>query len=272
MSRAPAGQGLAPDLGRFGVTSALQEARVYVDRMSLSTRARPLIFLPLLAACGEWPRYAHLPQDDIEGYPPGTDPSDAVQVDWADAEREGDPGNDTPPALVSIESGAGRLYYGSLDGSGWDSTLEIDHTVTCGEEIGTSEFPPVEQGDYTGDVDWVSVAPAAEGVLCARLELTLDDSLPEGFAYDMLLYNLDACNNPLTMYLNDDGQALGEALYEDEAGWSTTVTAGAPLGISLAGFIPNEVVTQQLAWRLGVALVPIAPSGDTLCPSLPEAQ
>lgn len=239
--------------------------------MTHSTRASPLLFLALLSACAEWPRYSHLPQDDIEGYPPGTDPADAVQVEWAEPEHETDAGDDTPPALVSLALSAGRIYYGSLDGSGWDSNIEPDHTITCGEDIGTSEFPPVEQGTYTGDVDWVSVSPEADGVLCTTLELTLDDSLPEGFAYDMLLYDLDACNNPVTLHRNDDGRALGESLYADEEGWSEDTTAGSALAIMLAGFIPGDLVTEQLAWRLGVALVPAAPSGETLCPSLPES-
>lgn len=239
--------------------------------MSHSTRARSILFLGLLSACAEWPRYSHVPQDDIKGYPPGTDPSDAVDVEWAAPEHETDPGNDTPGAVASLGLSAGRVYYGSLDGSGWDSTLEVDHAITCGDVLGTSEFPPIEQGDYTGDVDWVSVVPEAEGVLCTRLELTLDDSLPDGFAYDMLLYDLDECNNPVTLYRDDEGRPLGEALYADDEGWSVSVTAGTPLSVALAGFIPGSIVTEQLSWRLGVALVPAAPSGETLCPSLPES-
>ena len=115
------------------------------------------------------------------------------------------------------------------------------------------------------------MAPSADGVLCAVLDLSLDDSLPAGFAYDLLLYDLDTCGNPLTLHVNSDGKPLGEALYQDQEGWSDDVTGGTALGVVLAGFIPGEIVTQQLAWRLGVALVPANAEGDTLCPSLPEA-
>lgn len=245
--------------------------------MSPSTRARALLFPPLLASllvsgCAEWPRYANLPTDDIEGFPAGTNPADAVDIDWAAAEREADPGNETPPATASVELGAGRLFYGSLDASGWDSTVDVDHQVLCGDQVATSDFPPIEQGTYTGDIDWVSVTPSADGVLCVALDLSLDDSLPVGFAYDLLLYDLDDCGNPLTMHVDDAGQPLGEALYQDQAGWSEDVVGGAALGVVLAGFIPGELISQQLAWRLGVSLVPPAPDGDTLCPSLPEAQ
>ena len=239
--------------------------------MSLTTRARALLFLSLLSACAEWPRYANLPDDNIEGFPAGTDPADAVDVDWSAAEREADPGNETPPEAAALDLGAGRLFYGSLDSAGWDSTVEVDHQVTCGDQLATSEYPPIEQGVYTGDVDWVSVAPSADGVLCAVLDLSLDDSLPAGFAYDLLLYDLDTCGNPLTLHVNSDGKPIGEALYQDQEGWSDDVTGGTALGVVLAGFIPGEIVTQQLAWRLGVALVPANAEGDTLCPSLPEA-
>lgn len=233
-----------------------------------SQHVSPLLaLLPLFAACAEWPRYANLPEAPQDALAPGEEPE---LVTWTAGAREADPGNDSPPEVVSLEMGVGLLYYGSLQGLGWDSTQTPSHEVLCGESSATSEYPPISTGAYTGDVDWVSVSPDTTGVLCAAIEISWPDDLSDVAGYDLLLYELDSCLNPLQTFDNAQGQAIGLGLRTSEAGWEADVVEGAALGVMLAGYVPGVTLELTPSWRVGLSLVPTPEEGGLGCPDLPE--
>lgn len=221
--------------------------------------------------CADWPTYAHLPADPIQAAPAGTDPSKAVDFPWTAAQREADPGNETPPALVTLNQGEGVVIFGALSGVGWDPTVVVDHTATCDDVVSESEFPPLDQGAYTGDLDWFGLLAGEGGLLCAVLEIDLPEDT-EVVSYDMLAYDLDECSNPISGVDDDAGSPLGLGLYQESASWQVEVAAGDRLGVLLAGFIPAETLDVEIPWRLGLAILPTeAEGGSGVCPALPEA-
>lgn len=243
--------------------------------MNWNLRQPPLLLLTVTLAgpgCAEWPRHAHLPDLPAGAVEPGTDPGDAVNVAWAAPVREEDPGNEDPPEPAALALEEGLVFYGSLDGVGWDPEVMPTHEVSCDDQTQGSEYPPLVQGVYAGDVDWVSVEPQAEGTLCATLEIELPEALGESFAYDLLLYDLDPCGNPLTNYDNEGGDPIGLGLYTAVAGWEAEVLAEGPLAVLLAGFIAADVSDEVVPWRLGLSLLPSEEDGGAgICPNLPEA-
>ncbi len=231
-----------------------------------------LLALHLLAGCEAWPRYAHLPTEPVQGVPPGTDPADAVEVAWAAPVREQDPGNETPPEALSVGLGEGVVIYGALDGAGWDPTQLPPHEVSCEGLTETTDYPPLSQGAYAADEDWVSLTPTADGALCVVMEIELPEELGDELFYDMLLYDLDTCMNPTTAYADADDALLGLGLYATSADYSAEVTTGASLSVLIAGVLAAEVSDVQTPWRLGLALLePDEAGGAVVCPNLPEA-
>ena len=232
-----------------------------------------VVAIVALGGCGDWPLYANLPDDTLDAAPAGTDPSDAIPYTWSDAVQESEATNDTPFAPTDIDLEDGWLVYGNLSDIGWDPAVVTTHLATCGTDLPqTTEYPPLSQGDYTGDEDWLSLNPLLDGQLCVRVEMTLPTDQPD-FAYDMLGYTLDDCDNPIALLKDDTGTGLGLAQYTAEADWSTDVSAGTPLSILLAGFVAAASSETEVPWRLGIALIPSpANGGSGICPSLPEAQ
>lgn len=240
------------------------------------TRALPraglLALLGLsLGGCEGWPLYAHVPDERITAAPAGTDPSDAIAYTWTNLDRETDPGNDTPPEPAELGVEEGWVLFGSLSDIGWDPTLVTTHTAICGLDVQETEYPPISQGDYTGDLDWLSLVPTADAQLCVRIEVELPEEVPD-LQYDLLAYTLDECDNPVSLLRDETGIGLGLTQYASESTWNTDVTAGTPLSLLLAAFVAASSAEVEVPWRLGVALVP-SPDGDGsgICPSLPEA-
>lgn len=232
----------------------------------------PVSALVLLAGCGSWPLYAHIPREEGGLTPVGEDASDTVEVHWTDLGAEAEPDNDSPPPPQPLSIGEGLLLTGALDTVGWDPTVETDRELLCSGETLATEFPPVEKGTYTGDLDWLSLYLLEDGLLCATLSIDLSTDQDNVIRYDLLLYTLSACEDPLTVVLDDDGVALGEAAYASTAAWSTPAISGDRLSVLLAGYVPGETLPISLPWRLGLSVVALpAEGGSALCPSLPES-
>lgn len=193
-------------------------------------------------------------------------------MDWAAAVHEEDPGNDLPPEPQGLGIGQGLIIYGSLDGVGWDPDQEPSHQVSCGDGISPSDFPPLPQGAYSGDLDWFSIVANTDAQLCIAAEVTLPTDLVEEFSYDLLPYELDDCDNPRDLLHDTHGEEIELGLYATTAEEEVDVGEGAPVSVLLAGFVPAETVDTQVPWRLGLSLVRSADDGGNgVCPSLPEA-
>ena len=224
----------------------------------------------LIAGCSGWPLYSNLPDGDYTASPAGTDPSSAMDFNWTNIGHEDDAANELPEAPGTLNTGEGWLLYGSLDGVGWDPTIVPVRDALCGTTAVTLAFPPLDQGDYTGDIDWNTMAAAADGVLCARAEVVFPADASADISYDFLGYDLDACADPVTALVDGDGAQLGISQTATTTSWNVDVLAGDRVGVVLAGFVPAQTLDTSLTWRVGLALLPPTQADDVLCPSLPE--
>ncbi len=223
----------------------------------MALRSSIPILLTLLTGCGEWPRHAHLPDGDSEAISTGDNPATGVQIDWTALQLESEP-NDLPGRPEMVGLGEGLQIEGELSGSGWDPNAEPARWSDCG---GPLAFPPAHPGDYSADVDWVTVETSEAGTLCASV--TLED---RDLSFDLTVYVLDACREPIEIFVDDSGP-LG---VERTGGrWSVAVTVpeGLQIGIALASYRPEDPDT-KVPWRLTTALVPPLTDVD-LCPVRP---
>ncbi len=247
--------------------------------------------LPLagsLAACGEWPRHEH-PPDTTEAVSVDAQPRDvlAAEVTWGEPDWEVEP-NDVPTWGDLLSVNTGWQIHGALDGWGWNAAAEPDRDpmAPCVYPV---DFPPSEatadgDGDYAGDVDWISLRvpeidedPALRPTLCASVRLELSQEVSDPI-FDMLLYDLDECLQPVTAWHEpgtqgggDAASILGYAQRGAEAEWAVQVPQGAWLGIPLAGFHPPGVPDLLATWQLSLSLV--TPDDDPLlCPTAAFAE
>lgn len=211
------------------------------------------------SGCAEWPRHAHLPAvGDTGALPAGADPGSVVPITWAGPTTESEAGtaNGLPvPSPVQLSAGEGQLVEGVLDGTGWDGDSAPDRDGSCG----TLAFPVGGGGSYSGDVDWVAVAPQTSGYLCVTVELDRDAQ------FDLVPYRLDDCDEPTSVVADGQGEPLGYDQGGGGATWTVPVQAGDRLGIALGAFWPQDDGAQK-AWRIGLSI-----TDSTLCPTLPEA-
>ena len=123
-------------------------------RGPLQPRVRPPtvpLVLTALSACGEWPRFANLPEDTGPAWPAGSVPTD--QVLWTDAGALDTSPSDPAP----IEAGEGWIFTGILEGSGADPGSGGGAESGCA----AGDFPPDERGVYLGDTLWASLSATA---------------------------------------------------------------------------------------------------------------
>lgn len=189
---------------------------------------------------------------------------DLLTQEWEDAIHEMEQSNDQPPEPVLLADGATLLLYGEFSSLGWDPDATRDDEVTCDGSTSLTEFPPLSEGNYSGDVDWTSVRAGADGTLCATVEVAHPETVPD-FGYDVIPYALDSCLNPLAAYSDDEDLPTGLSLLPGTARWAVTVEADAAVGVDLAGFVPSGVIDAEVPWRLGLALV----DDSDACPDLP---
>ena len=215
--------------------------------------------LGLGAGCAEWPRFQHLPAEgDPDALPGGSDPGDAVEVEWTGPIDESESGsaNGLPVGtVVTLGPGTGLLVEGVLDGTGWLGDQVPDRTGACG----TLAFPLGEDGVYGGDVDWSAIEVEGGGYLCAALALDR-----EGVEFDLVPYRLDACDEPGQAVVDAEGLPWGYDLEGTSATWAAPVDAGDRVGVALAAFWPQDS-SLQVGWTLGLSV-----STSGLCPTLSE--
>lgn len=225
--------------------------------------AAPALPLLALAACADWPRFAHLP-DDAGGVPAGSEVDVASAVTWTHVGARGDNLDDAPldaPA-ESLEAGAGIVVHGLAAGSGWDFDADAERPDDCGAPSG---FPSEEAGDYAGDVDWRVVDLAEPGVLCSSL-LHLDGVTRA----DVLVYELDACGVPGEPLRDADGHVLGFGAEAPHNAWSLAIEAPRRLALPAAAWAP-DAPDAALRYLWGLALVPLPRDGAGVrCPSVED--
>jgi len=234
--------------------------------MAFSNHPKPLvtpalvgvITVSLLSGCGDWPRYKNKPSISSNALSPGSDPVEGLNLEWSAPSTEAEP-NDHPTDPVQLALKEGLIVDGVLAGLGWDSEKVIDRESSCGE---TLAFPPDGPGGYTGDVDWVAIEPAEDGVLCMQI---MTDELDARL--DAVLYTLDSCGDPTALFINPDTETpLGSDRRAGEFNWAISVEADRPLGVAIAGFWP-DAADIELNWTIQLALVPsTAGDADALCP------
>ena len=196
----------------------------------------------------------------------GTPAGEAIDFDWELLGGETEATNDSPPSTWGLSVDAGVVLYGTLDSFGWDNTATPDRTAECQGALVDTEYPPLPDGAYSGDVDWFSIEVAEAGVLCVSAEL----ESAEDFSFDLLLYSLDECDQPVALY-KDGEDALGFGLAGTSAAYDTPLEAGARVGVLLAGYIPAGTVEEQIAWRLGLGLIRRPDEGGNgICPTVPD--
>src|SRR5205085_7521743 len=106
-----------------------------------------------------------------------------VQVTWTELPSPYDDSSDDDPRTTSAETldpGHGNWYPGRLDGSGWTPGAVRPPTSECGD---TTTFPPYQNGDYVGDVDWRMVDVTAAGELCSWFRFNQDMGQADVLAY-----------------------------------------------------------------------------------------
>lgn len=237
---------------------------------------RALLPIAFLGGCAEWPRHEHLPALDQSAASADVNPRVAMsdRIDWVEHGSLGepyDPGSNSD-TLGHFE---GVIFEGGLDAWGWNPNVVADRTGNpdCGD---VWAFPPEAEGDYAGDVDWVSILPAKAGTLCASIELGLDTSAvaEADLRYDVLLYTLNACDEPVqAVHDSELGRQVGLTLGGIEGEWGANVPGAGNLGIALAGWGPEDRTDLVATWRLGLSLVPSTSDGELgTCPFLPEAR
>lgn len=224
------------------------------------TAGAALLLLPGLGACEGWPRYAHLPASgDPDALAAGSDPGLDGGTSWEGPLDEGekDSNSGLPIGTVrALDIGQGLWIQGELSGSGW-----TDEAADLEGSCGSLAFPPGAQGGYTGDVDWVGVMAATDGLLCAQLEIS-----PDSLQFDLVPYLLDVCEEPVTALLDPGGAIVGIDQAAPQAAWSVPVLAGQSVGVALAAFWPSDD-TLRAPWSLSLALVEASP-----CPASPELE
>ncbi|MCK6504777.1 hypothetical protein L6R53_15455 [Myxococcota bacterium] len=214
--------------------------------------------LGLGSACQEWPRYQHLPPGgDTGALPAGADPTEALEVDWGQAQDHVETGSASGlPVTVGgpLQPGQGLFLRGQLDGAGWVADGDADRTGACG----TLAFPLADEGTYAGDVDWLGAEAGAAGWLCATVEF---DSAE--LSYDLVPFVLDACDEPGQALVDELSRPWGMDQQGVTATWAAPVQAGDRIGVALAAFWPQDP-TLVTGWSAGLFL-----SSSGLCPSLP---
>jgi hypothetical protein len=111
-------------------------------------------------------------------------------------------------------------------------------------------------------VDWISLKPAENGILCMDLA-----TLSEEARLDAALYVLDECGEPVRVFVHADTAApIGINEPAAHVRWAIPVDDSTPLGIGIAGFWPDDPAL-EIEWDMELALVPSAlGAGDQLCP------
>lgn len=223
----------------------------------VTPRKAPILMLVFPLGCGNWPRHAHLPSGESKAISTQESPSTGLEIDWIEAEEAVEP-NDSPGDVTRLALSEGIVVTGELLGTGWDPGLQPERLSDCGEPLA---FPPDGPGNYTGDVDWITVDSADAATLCAAV--TLDN---QDISFDLTMYVLDACDQPVEIFIDDDGP-IGIERTGGQWDSQVIIPQGTRVGIALSSYWPDDpdLVTP---WTISVAMA--APvSGVDICPGQP---
>ena len=220
--------------------------------------------------CEGWPRYAHKPSTESDALAPDTPPNEGVNIKWQDATTEEETA-DGPGAAEELALFEGMVQTGELTGLGWDVDASVPRVSACDNALA---FPPDAPGTYTGDVDWITIAPQTTGVLCLSL---MTEGVPAGdeggidTRIDAVLYTLDECNEPVALYVEDGtSNPIGTDLPTGTIQWAIGVDADEAVAVGIAGFWPDDD-TLIVPWTAHLSLVPgIAAAPNALCPEIDE--
>ena len=230
---------------------------------------RPYLFpfLTLLSACDNWPTH-EFQSLDTAGYPAELSDSEILSkmVSWSSPSLEVD-NNDASRIGEWLTVGEGWHITGSLDGIGWDSSVtpNFESKSACEDELA---FPPLPMGVYLGDIDWSGILARESGTLCMSLQFdqsTLGE-LKDPLRYDVLLYQLNACGEPIQILRDEDLTVLGLNPSGYEHSWSKGVTSNDILGIVVAGFSPTDLEL-TVDWQMAISLLDTPTPGN--CPTPP---
>jgi len=227
---------------------------------------KPFSNLALLLAwgCDTWPTH-ETASFEHEGIESSLSESEILSeiMDWGIPLSE-EESNDYPRIGAQMDGGEGWHIEGLLDGVGWDASAEPDFSSLsdCSEDLA---FPPLTSGgNYMADVEWMGILPRVEGTLCMSIELSPDFE-PNSLRYDILLYRLNACGDPVEFYLDEEDEKLGFGAGGDRTSWSSPVDEGDILGVVLAGYSPD--IDEEVPWKIALSLLDIPTQG--VCPTPP---
>lgn len=211
-----------------------------------------------LTGCDEWPRHQHKPSIEGDALEAGAPPSNGLSIDWLAVDDETEP-NLLPVDGIALDQGEGIRTSGTLEGLGWDSSAIADRVSDCDT---TLAFPPAAPGEYTGDVDWITVVPDAESLLC--VELRTDHPTAR---LDVALYALGSCNEPVGVFVHPGSTTpIGVDVPASRIRWAIGVEANAAVAVGIAGFFPDDA-DLNLDWTASLAFVPsVEGAADSLCP------
>lgn len=224
----------------------------------------PSLAIPLIAlasaACGEWPRHAHLPAP-VEAVPVGEDPATRVEVSWT--ERVPGANEPLPPglALEPLDPGEGRILRGTLVGTGYND-LGVPETVE-GEDCGSTGTRAPVDGDYLGDTHAFALDLPASAALCVGVGAGDED-----LGLDLLLWRVDACGVPTSLVSSTDDEVLGLGGAGPTLSWRHRLDVDAErYSLMLGAYLPNDR-DREVPYTLSIAVVP----PESLCPAdVPDA-
>jgi len=215
-------------------------------------------------ACTDWPAHENV-DFGHEGLPAELSDSEALSevLDWAGPLEEGE-NNDSARVGEWIQTGTGWHIEGLLSGAGWDAEAEPDFegTSDCDEPLA---FPPLDSGNYLGDVEWTGLLVRERGTLCMSLEMVTEDA--SELRYDILLYRLNACGDPIEIEVDEELEILGFGAGGDRTSWWKKVYEGDILGLVLAAYSPNPPPELEIPWKIALSLVDLPTEG--VCPIPP---
>ena len=223
----------------------------------------------LVLGCANWPTHEHV-DFEHEGLPAELSDSEALSafIDWSEPMDENE-SNDKARIGTWIPANDGWHIEGTLSGVGWDSSLVPDFSTTsdCQEDVA---FPPLGQdplpdtGNYTGDIDWISLLPQERGTLCMTVEM--GSEAVEDLKYDVFLYRLNGCWDPVEIQRNEEMEILGVNSVGERTSWWKKVDESDVLGLVLAAYSPYDP-DLEVPWKIALSLVDIPTDG--ICPIPP---
>ncbi|GEM_PF-2113056 len=214
--------------------------------------------LLLSTACSTWPTWSQAAADTATLYAAGETPPEATV--WAEG---ADLATSPDGEAIELEPGTGVQFLLSLSGAGTTAASEgggLD-TSACGV---SSQFPPTDRGDYTGEVLWLPVRVTEPGTLC------LEAAWSSGHTVDLLLYDVSQCAVPRGPIEDPtSGVVLGHGGVDGTA-WAAGVVAGPTYAVAIAAAAPAG--TDEVDLVVGVSEAFPGPSGGDsgACAAMPE--